>query len=358
MTHTTTDERFARHRHLPGWDQDRLAAATVLIVGVGALGNAVAQSLALAGVGHLLLCDPDTIERSNLSRMPLFRERDLGRLKVVAAADALAELAPTVAVTCRPQRLESGVGLAELRDVTLTLGCLDSRAARLQLAGRCGLVRAPWLDGGTGAWSGEIRVYLDPEGPCYGCGQEPAARAVADVPQHCGVPVAGPPAGASAPLSAVIGAQMALLAVRFLMGLVVPPGLRVLDGVTGTLTRVHQVRDPDCPYHRPITATRRLAIGPAQRVEELLTAVGADQTPLAWQPVQLRVVCPRCGFAEERPGPVAQTACPRCTAPLRARTTLELTQVPPDCTLAELGIPGREILACRGENGLSFVELA
>jgi len=74
----TIDERFSRHQYLPGWNQDRLAEAKVILVGVGALGNAVAQCLALAGVGTLVLCDPDWIEPSNLSRMPLFREWDIG----------------------------------------------------------------------------------------------------------------------------------------------------------------------------------------------------------------------------------------------------------------------------------------
>ena len=73
----------------------------MILVGVGALGNAVAQCLALAGVGTLILCDPDRIEPSNLSRMPLFRERDIGRWKVEAAAEALAELAPTVRCSAR-----------------------------------------------------------------------------------------------------------------------------------------------------------------------------------------------------------------------------------------------------------------
>jgi hypothetical protein len=289
--------------------------------------------------------------------MPLFRERDIGRLKVEAAAEALVELVPTVAVQCRPQRLETGIGLGELRDAALTLGCLDSQAARLELAGRCGLVRAPWIDGGTGSWNGEIRVYLDPDGPCYGCGQEPAARAFTDVPQHCGIDASGPPVGAAAPLAAAVGAHIALLAVRYLMRLEVPGGLRVLDGVSGTVTHVRQERDPSCPYHRPLAAARRIPLEPSQRLRELLEFLGPEQMPLAWNPVQLRVECSRCGFAEERPGLVEAADCPRCAARLRSRTTLELSRAPLDMTLAQLGIPAQEILACRGKNCLSFVEL-
>ncbi len=326
-----TDERYSRH-HMPGWEQDRLAEATAIILGVGALGNEVAQCLALAGTGTLILCDPDRVERSNLSRAPLYRERDVGRLKVEAAADALADLAPTVQVKARPHRLETGVGLAELRDAAVVLGCLDSRAARLELAGRCGLVRAPWIDGATGAWSGEIRPFLDPNGPCYGCGQDDAARATTDTARHCGEQEAAP-AAAAAPVSAAIGAQMALVAVRFLMGLETPRGLVIFDGVSTTTTLVRQQRDASCPYHREITSVSPLDISPRDRVRDLLAALGPERTPLAWHPVPVSGSVPW------------------------VRSTLELTQAPPEATLAEIGVPPREILAFRSPDGIGFVEL-
>ncbi len=354
------DDRFSRHASLPGWNQERLRQATVVIMGLGALGNTVAQCLALAGIGKLVLCDPGRIEASNLSRTPLFRERDIGRLKVEAAARALADLAPSVTVDPRPHRLEAGVGLAELRDAALTLGCLDSRAARLELAGRCGLVRAPWIDGATGSWSGELRLYLDPQGPCYGCGQTDEARAASDDPRSCGVPATGLPAGATAPLSATIGAHMALLAVRFVMGLSVPAGLLVFDALQGELARVHQPRDPTCPYHQPIPGAVPVPIGPQHRVRELLVALGPDWTPLAWNPIQLRAVCRRCGWNDPKSRALPATAvpCPRCTAPLRARTTLEFSHCTPDVRLRDLGIPARETLAVRTATGIDFAELA
>lgn len=69
--------------------QHRLAEATVLIVGVGGLGSWTAAALACAGVGRLVLVDGDAVSLSNLNRQLLFREADVGRSKVGAAADAL-----------------------------------------------------------------------------------------------------------------------------------------------------------------------------------------------------------------------------------------------------------------------------
>ncbi len=80
------DDRFDRLARIEWWDQSRLAAARVLVVGAGALGNEVIKNLSLLGVGHLVIVDRDRIERSNLSRSILFRPADEGQPKATCAA--------------------------------------------------------------------------------------------------------------------------------------------------------------------------------------------------------------------------------------------------------------------------------
>ena len=77
-------ERYSRQLLVPGFElegQERLLQAKVLVVGCGGLGALAAQYLAGAGVGHLLLVDPDLIEISNLSRQIAYTEADLGLAK-------------------------------------------------------------------------------------------------------------------------------------------------------------------------------------------------------------------------------------------------------------------------------------
>ncbi len=353
-------EPHDRHHRIPGWRQQALTEATVVIVGVGAIGNEVARLLAMAGVGRLILCDPDSVDVTNLSRTVLFRRRDADekRLKVVAAADTLAELAPDTQVETRAAQLVHGVGLAELRNADLVVSCLDSRVARLQLAGRCGLVGAPWLDGGTSPWGGEIRPYLVTDGPCYGCTLGAAERTVIDAPWSCAEVREVDPEGSSVALSSVVGSWMGTLAIRSLMELPCPAQIVRLNGATGTSVLVEQERDPECPLHRRVGDVAPIPVPNDQTVAELLAALPRPGTVLSWAPIQAAIRCRSCGLRRETWGIPRAAACPECAGVVRSSTTLEVNQAPPSMLLSELGIAPREILAVRAEEGYAWIELA
>ena len=74
---------------------ERLASATVLLVGVGAVGAAVAESLVRSGVRRLHLADFDTVQPSNLNRHPFAFHSTLGLPKTEAAASFLRDIAPS-----------------------------------------------------------------------------------------------------------------------------------------------------------------------------------------------------------------------------------------------------------------------
>lgn len=82
-------ERTDRQRRLPGFDQDAVAAARVLVIGAGGLGCPVVQALAAAGVGYLHIVDSDSVELSNIQRQPLFGVSDVGEPKAEVAARVL-----------------------------------------------------------------------------------------------------------------------------------------------------------------------------------------------------------------------------------------------------------------------------
>jgi len=98
LPHHDDADRYARLRLIRWWDQDRLRAAKVLVVGAGAIGNEVLKNLALVGIGHMVVVDFDTIEDSNLARCVLFRAADRGESKAQVAGRALQQLNPDVDV--------------------------------------------------------------------------------------------------------------------------------------------------------------------------------------------------------------------------------------------------------------------
>jgi molybdopterin/thiamine biosynthesis adenylyltransferase len=279
----TTAERYARHRQIPGWDQERLTAAQVIILGVGALGSEVARLLAQAGVGRLTLCDPDTVEESNLSRGALFTPADIGLSKVSAAARAIEALCPDTRATGRKSWLECGVGLAELRDATLVISCLDSRGARVELARRCGLVGTRMLDGGTRPWGGEVRLY-SAGGACFGCGLTDADRAERAAGVSCVRHDRSAEAGASAAVSALIASSLAVAALRIIFGLSVAAGTVRVDAAYGDSHRMRHRRDPRCPLHQriPTALIERSPLTVAASVAELTARLRPGEAALGW----------------------------------------------------------------------------
>jgi molybdopterin/thiamine biosynthesis adenylyltransferase len=276
-------DRYARHRQIPGWDQARIADAQVVIVGVGALGTEVARQLALAGVGSLVLCDGDTVAESNLSRGALFQPGDIGKPKAMAAAQALRLLRPDMAVIPRQSWLVPGVGLAELRDATLVISCLDSPGSRAQLAMRCGLAGAAMLDGGTQPWGGEVR-FFPVGGACYGCGLTSRERAVREKGLSCAnAALSG--GGASAAVSALIASWLTTTALRLILRLPVGIGFLRVDAAIGDAQRLASPpRDPNCPLHTPIAQdqVKHSLLTCDATVGDLLGQLGPDESALGW----------------------------------------------------------------------------
>src|SRR5581483_2202276 len=90
-----SDDRYSRQVLFSGIGpegQRRLRASRIAIVGCGATGSSLAQLLARAGVGTILIIDRDYVEPSNLQRQSLFDESDAAESlpKAIPAAKKIA----------------------------------------------------------------------------------------------------------------------------------------------------------------------------------------------------------------------------------------------------------------------------
>jgi molybdopterin-synthase adenylyltransferase len=354
-----TADRYARQRITPGWNQDRIAGATVVVVGVGALGNEVAKNLALAGVGRFILCDPDTVAASNLSRTVLFGSEHVGRPKASVAAATLGTLAPDATVQARVADLGHGVGLGELADADVVLSCVDTIRARMRLLGRCMLAGAALIDGGTSSYGGEVRLRLSPDEACYGCTLSAHERGVSDLPWSCFGTDGGGPQPASIATTALVASWMSLAATQVILGL--PPAYRVLriDTASGRTAPVTIERDPDCPHHRPLAGpVTTVAVTHQATVGELLAVLGPGDEPFTWEQFPLGWRCGTCGrYANNATLSGGMDTndtvlrCDLCGGVIRARFSQRLRDAPPQARLSELGVAPEDILPVRAPGG-------
>ena len=88
-----SDQRFMRTAMLLGEaGMSRLAAAKVMVVGLGAVGGYALEALARAGIGHLILVDFDRFDQTNINRQILALDSTVGRLKTEVAAERVREI--------------------------------------------------------------------------------------------------------------------------------------------------------------------------------------------------------------------------------------------------------------------------
>lgn len=224
--------------------QRRLGASRALLVGCGALGSALAETMVRAGVGALTVVDRDFVEESNLQRQSLFDEEDARRgLPKAAAAEArLRRLNSEVAV----RGLVADVSAENADDlvggVDLVLDGTDNFETRYLLNDACLRSRVPWVYGACVGSYGLALLVRPGVSPCLRCvmGQRPA-------------PGTGPTcdtAGVVAPIVHVIAGIQAAEALKVLAGRTesLLPGLVTVDLWAGSFDVVDlRGQAPSCP---------------------------------------------------------------------------------------------------------------
>ena len=203
--------RYARQAILPevgAAGQSRLKAAHVLFVGAGWLGAPALTYLACAGVGRLVVVDPDVVERGNLHRQPLYGETVLGRPKAEAAAARLADLNPEVAATPLVAALDPANAPALVAEADVVLDCADSFAVSYILSDACRAAGRPLISAsalGLGGYAGGF------------CGEAPSLRAVfPDLPEQAATCAT---AGVLGPVVGMLGALQAQMTLAVLLGI-------------------------------------------------------------------------------------------------------------------------------------------
>lgn len=248
------DDRYSRFRLIAWWDQEKLAAARVLVVGAGALGNEVLKNLALLGVGTVYIVDFDEIEESNLTRSVLFRSRDRGRPKADAAADVLRDINPEMHVYPRLANIITEIGLGLFRDVDVVIGCLDNREARLWVNRSCWKVNTPWIDGGIQEINGVVKVFTPPESACYECGMTENDYRLISLRYSCPLlrqeDILSGKVPTAPTISSIIAGMQTQEALKLIHSMPVEAGqAMVFNGIANQFYKTAYQRNTDCLSH-------------------------------------------------------------------------------------------------------------
>lgn len=151
--------------------QERIAAARVLLVGCGALGCVLADSLTRAGVGHLRIVDRDFVELSNLQRQVLFTESDVERHlpKAIAAAERLQQVNSQIQVESIVEDVTNANIMKLASDVDLILDGTDNFEIRYLINDASLELQTPWIFTGCTGSHGQVMPVIPGRTGCLRC---------------------------------------------------------------------------------------------------------------------------------------------------------------------------------------------
>lgn len=113
--------------------QEKFDSATVAICGLGGLGSNIANALARAGVGKLILIDFDEVDITNLHRQQ-YKISQIGKYKTDAMAENLGEVNPYIELITHNVRITEENALSLLWSADIICEAFDNAESKAMLA--------------------------------------------------------------------------------------------------------------------------------------------------------------------------------------------------------------------------------
>ena len=368
------EDRFSRLRLIPWWDQEKLAACKVLVIGAGALGNEILKNLALLGFRRIVVVDLDRIDESNLSRTVLYRSEDVGEFKVNVAARACAALSPEISVRPIVANVLRDCGLGLFRWSDIVLAGLDNREARLWLNRSSWKVNRPWIDGAIEGINGVARVFLPGVAPCYECTLGEVDWAILEKRMSCNLLMHEEVTEGKVPttptISSIIAGIQVQEAVKLLHGLPTLSGHGyVFEGLQHSSYRVEYTENQDCMSHHTLPeiialkeSSDKLTL--QQLRQRAASDLASDQVVIEFsRDVIHKLTCPACAREEELFAPAGSVSyeAGRCPADGHMRVVHSIhgydgTQSFGNRKLTEMGLPLFDVFTARsGDREIGYL---
>lgn len=155
-------ERYGRQmvlKELGEAGQQKLSAASVVVVGAGGLGCPALQYLVAAGVGRIGVVDDDVVALHNLHRQVLYTTEDVGQPKVQVAAARLRQSNPDVTIESHYSRLTTHNALEILGGYEIVLDATDNFASRYLINDACVLLNKTLVYGAVSQFEGQVAIF-------------------------------------------------------------------------------------------------------------------------------------------------------------------------------------------------------
>jgi adenylyltransferase/sulfurtransferase len=237
--------RYSRHLIMPEVGmagQEKLKAASILLIGAGGLGSPLAMYLAAAGVGKLGLVDFDVVDHSNLHRQVIHSTANVGIPKVESAKKRIAEINPNVEVQTYMHPINRDNVLGILKDYDMVIDGTDNFPTRYLVNDAAVMLGKANIYGSIFRFDGQVTVF-DPKrgGPCYRC--------LYPEPPPPGMVPSCAEGGVLGVLPGTVGLLQATEAVKLIIGNGKPLLGRLLlfNALDMSFRELKVRRDPACP---------------------------------------------------------------------------------------------------------------
>ena len=228
-------------KHIGEDGQLKLRNASVLIVGMGGLGNPVSMCLTAAGVGKIIITDGDTVDITNLQRQVLFSEQDIKQNKADCAAEKLIQNNADINIEVVDEMLDEELGQFYIPQVDVVIDCSDNIATRYLVNKICIEHKKPFVVGAATGFDGQ-QLVIDPrkdDSACYQCLFPTSEKAPENNCQTVGI---------LGPVLAIIAGMQALQTIKLLTGIKVKDNqLNIYDGLHNQWQQFNISRQESCP---------------------------------------------------------------------------------------------------------------
>lgn len=233
-------DRYKRQIAVIGKEgQQLISNATIMIVGLGGVGSPVAQYLAAAGVGKLILVDDDKVDLSNLHRQILFSEADVGCYKAEKAKEFLSQVNRHVIIEAYTNKFDVDFGCSSVTAVDLIIDGTDNFESRYLINDICALQEKVFIS--CSILVNIIQVILfDTKHICYRC--------LYPNPPPMGVIPNCSEAGVLGTVTGIAGTMTANLALNYLLKIEKPeaPHVRIFDAKKFNLSSLSIKQNNEC----------------------------------------------------------------------------------------------------------------